>query len=150
MLKFPSLPHYLLHNAERYADGVAMRHKDLGIWREWTWTSMLDEVQAFSLGLCEQGFKAGDKVAIIGANRPRLYWTFSAVQAIGGIPVPIYSDGVAEEMVFVLEHAGVRFAVCQDQEQIDKVMSIKSDLNALELLIYDEPRGLSDYECPDA
>jgi len=107
---------------------------------------MLEEVQAFSLGLCEQGFKAGDKVAIIGANRPRLYWTFSAVQAIGGVPVPIYSDGVAEEMVFVLEHAGVRYAVCQDQEQVDKVMSIKADLNALELLIYDEPRGLSDYD----
>lgn len=141
----PSMPHYLLRNAEQYANRVAMRHKDLGIWREWTWKQVCDEVQQYALGLVELGLKPGDKVAIIGANRPRLYWSFSAVQSIGAIPVPMYADAVAEEMVYVLEHAGARFAVCQDQEQVDKVLSIQDQLPAVEKLLFDEPRGLRDY-----
>lgn len=123
-----------------------MRHKDLGIWRQWTWSQMCDEVQAYAIGLQELGLKPGDKVAIIGANRPRLYWSFSAIQSIGAIPVPMYSDSVADEMVFVLEHAGVRFAICQDQEQVDKVLSVQEQLPTLEKLLYDEPRGLRDYD----
>jgi len=146
MQTLPSLPHYLLRNAELHAKRVAMRHKDLGIWREWTWAAVCAEVQAFSIGLLELGLKPGDKVAIIGANRPKLYWSFSAIQSIGGIPVPIYSDAVADEMVYVLEHAGVRFAICQDQEQIDKVLSVQEQLPLLEKLMYDEPRGLRDYD----
>ncbi|MFK7993604.1 MAG: long-chain fatty acid--CoA ligase [Granulosicoccus sp.] len=145
MQSLPSMPHYLLRNAEQFADRVSMRHKDLGIWREWTWREVCDEVQAYAIGLQELGVKPGDKVAIIGANRPRLYWSFSAIQSIGAIPVPMYSDAVADEMVFVLEHAGVRFAVCQDQEQIDKVLSVQEQLPMLEKLLYDEPRGLRNY-----
>lgn len=146
MQTLPSLPHYLLRNAEQYDNRVAMRHKDLGIWREWTWANVCSEVQNYSIGLLELGIKPGDKVAIIGANRPKLYWSFSAIQALGAIPVPMYSDAVADEMVFVLEHAGVRFAICQDQEQIDKVLSVKDQLPKLDRLIYDEPRGLRDYD----
>ena len=84
-----------------------MRHKDLGIWQTWTWDQMLDEVRAFSVGLCELGLKRGDKVAIIGNNRPRLYWAMCAAQALGAVPVPIYADSVADEMAYVLEHAEV-------------------------------------------
>lgn len=146
MQTLPSLPHYLLRNAEQYAERVAMRHKDLGIWREWTWSDVCNQVQAYAIGLQELGLGPGDKVAIIGANRPKLYWTFSAVQSIGAIPVPMYADAVADEMVFVLEHAGVRFAVCQDQEQIDKVLSVQQQLPRLEKLLYDESRGLRDYD----
>ncbi|MFK7855155.1 MAG: long-chain fatty acid--CoA ligase [Granulosicoccus sp.] len=146
MQTLPSLPHYLLRNAEQYANRIAMRHKDLGIWREWTWAGVCTEVQNYALGLVELGLKPGDKVALIGANRPKLYWSFSAIQSIGAIPVPMYSDSVAEEMVFVLEHAGVRFAVCQDQEQIDKVISVKDQLPNLDQLIFDEDRGLRDYD----
>lgn len=146
MQTLPSLPHYLLRNAEQYANRVAMRHKDLGIWREWTWEEVCTEVQNYALGLVELGLKPGDKVALIGANRPKLYWSFSAIQSIGAIPVPMYADSVAEEMVFVLEHAGVRFAVCQDQEQIDKVISVKDQLPNLEQLIFDEERGLRGYD----
>ena len=142
MQTLPSLPHYLLRNAETRAEHVAMRHKDLGIWHEWTWRAMLGEIEAFSLGLLELGLEPGERVAIVGANRPRLYWTFAAVQAALGVPVPVYADAVAEEMLYVLEHAGVRFAVCQDQEQIDKVESVRDRLPALETLVFDEPRGL--------
>ncbi|ASJ74960.1 AMP-dependent synthetase/ligase [Granulosicoccus antarcticus] len=146
MHALPSLPHYLLRNAEHYANRVAMRHKDLGIWREWTWADVCTEVQIYALGLRDLDLQPGDKVAIIGANRPRLYWSFAAIQSIGAIPVPMYADAVAEEMVFVLEHAGVRFAVCQDQEQVDKVLSVQDQLPLLEQIFYDEPRGMRDYD----
>lgn len=142
----PSFPHYLLRNADQHRDRIAMRHKDLGIWREWTWSDLLVEVRRFSLGLIQLGLKPGDKVAIIGNNRPRLYWSFAAVQAAGGVPVPVYSDSVAEEMGYVLDHAEIRFAVCQDQEQIDKVLSLQESLTGLQCLIYDEERGMRQYD----
>ena len=103
---------------------IAMRHKDLGIWQSWTWAQVLDEVRAFSVGLEELGLKRGDKFAIIGANRPRLYWAMCAGQALGAVPVPIYADSVADEMAYVLEHAEVTVAVVENQEQVDKVLSI--------------------------
>src|SRR6476620_9413125 len=123
-----------------------MRHKDLGIWQSWTWAQMLDEVRAFSVGLEELGLKRGEKFAVIGANRPRLYWAMAAGQALGGVPVPIYSDSVADEMAYVLEHAEVTIAVVQDQEQVDKVLSIAERVPTLRHLVYDEPRGLRDYD----
>ncbi|MFC3725044.1 AMP-binding protein [Neoaquamicrobium sediminum] len=122
-----------------------MRHKDHGIWQSWTWAQQLDEVRAFAVGLEAIGFARGDRVAVVGANRPRLYWTFVAVQSLGGVPVPVYADAVAEEMAYVLDHAGVRFAVVQDQEQVDKIQSFKDKIPALSEVIYDEPRGLLDY-----
>lgn len=146
MAALPSLLHYLLRNAESHAAHVAMRHKDLGIWREWTWAEVSTQVQQYALGLSELGLKAGDKVAIIGANRPRLYWSFAAVQSLGGVPVPMYADSVADEMVYVLEHAGISLAVCQDQEQVDKVVSVQDQLPLLSRILYDEPRGLRDYD----
>jgi long-chain acyl-CoA synthetase len=140
-----TFPKYLLLNAERFRDRPAMRHKDYGIWQSWTWAQQLDEVRAFAVGLEAIGFARGDRVAVVGANRPRLYWTFVAVQSLGGVPVPVYADAVAEEMAYVLDHAGVRFAVVQDQEQVDKIQSFKDKIPALSEVIYDEPRGLLDY-----
>ena len=144
-----NFPQYLLLNAKRFANRPAFRHKDHGIWKTWTWSQTLDEIRAYSLGLKKLGIKKGAKVAIVGQNRPRLYWTFCAVQAMGAIPVPVYADSVAEEMVYVLEHAEVSIAVCQDQEQVDKVLSIKKDLKKLKHIIYDEHRGLRDYDLKD-
>ena len=141
-----TFPQYLKLNAERFADRPAYRHKDYGIWQTWTWAEAYEEIRAYSMGLKKLGLKPGEKVAIVGQNRPRLYWTFCAVQAVGAIPVPVYADSVAEEMVFVLEHAEVTFAVCQDQEQVDKILSVKDDLKKLMHLVYDEPRGLRDYD----
>jgi long-chain acyl-CoA synthetase len=140
-----TFPKYLIANAKRFADRPAMRHKDYGIWQSWTWAEQLEEIRAFALGLQALGLGRGDKIAIIGANRPRLYWSFAAAQSIGAIPVPVYADAVAEEMAYVLDHAGVSFAVVQDQEQVDKVYSFVDKMPALKTLIYDEPRGLRDY-----
>ncbi len=141
-----TFPKLLIHNAETLRGRPAIRHKDLGIWQTWTWDRMLDEVRAFSIGLSELGLKRGDKVAIIGANRPRLYWAMCAAQALGAVPVPIYADSVADEMAYVLEHAEVTIAVVEDQEQVDKIISVADRLSRLSHIVYDEPRGLRDYD----
>lgn len=144
-----SFPKYLIHNATRFADRPAMRHKDFGIWQSWNWAELFDEIRAYSMGLSALGLKRGEKVAIVGANRPRLYWTFCAVQALGCVPVPVYADSVADEMVYVLNHAEVAFIICQDQEQVDKILSMGDELSILRKIIYDEPRGLRDYDHAD-
>ena len=141
-----TLPKFLIHNAKVIGARPAMRHKDLGIWHTWTWAQMLEEVRAFSIGLAELGLKRGDKFTIIGSNRPRLYWAMCAGQALGAVPVPVYSDAVAEEMAFVLAHAEVTLAVVEDQEQVDKVIAVSERLPRLGRLIYDEQRGLKDYD----
>src|SRR5262245_60473527 len=123
-----------------------MRHKDFGIWQTWTWAHLRDEVRALAIGLRKLGFERGNAVAIIGDNRPCLYATFAAVQSLGGIAVPIYQDAVADEMAYVLDHAEVKFAVVQDQEQVDKLISIADRLPALHKVIYEEERGLAAYD----
>ena len=141
-----TVPKLLLRNAARFADRPAMRFKDLGIWQSWTWGQTALEVRALAIGLRKLGFERGDSVAIVGANRPRLYWTFAAVQSVGGIPVPMYQDSVADEMAYVLEHAEVKFAVVQNQEQVDKIASIAARVPTLKQMIYDDTRGLKDYD----
>jgi long-chain acyl-CoA synthetase len=141
-----TLPKLLLRNAATHGARAAMRHKDFGIWQTWTWSQLCDEVRAFAIGLRKLGLQRGDTVAIIGDNRPRLYASFAAVQSLGGIPVPVYQDSVADEMAYVLEHAEVKVAIVQDQEQVDKVISVSDRLTRLERIIYDEERGLAGYD----
>src|SRR5262245_13225838 len=141
-----TFPKLLIRNAETLRGRPAMRHKDLGIWQTWTWDAVLEEMRAFSVGIAELGLARGDKVAIVGTNRPRLYWAMCAAQALGAVPVPIYADSVADEMAYVLEHAEVTIAVAEDQEQVDKILSISDRLTRLTHILYDEPRGLRDYD----
>ncbi|MFL6936227.1 MAG: AMP-binding protein [Xanthobacteraceae bacterium] len=136
----------LIRNAVIFAERPAIRHKDLGIWQTWTWAQVRDEVIAFSVGLSALGLKRGDHFAVIGRNKPRLYWAMCAGQALGAVPVPLYADSVAEEMAYVLEHAEVTLAIVEDQEQVDKIWSIKERLSRLAHIVYDEPRGLRDYD----
>lgn len=123
-----------------------MRHKNYGIWQTWSWNQVLEIVRAYAAGLHRLGLTRGETIAIAGANRPRLYWTMMAAQMLGAIPVPVYADAVADELAFVLSHAGTRFAAVQDQEQVDKIISIKERLPALERVLYEEKRGLRDYD----
>jgi long-chain acyl-CoA synthetase len=141
-----TFPKLLMHNAAARGSRPAIRLKDLGIWQTWTWLQVLEEIRPFSIGLAALGVGREDKVAIIGGNRPRLYWAITAVQALGGIPVPVYADAVADEMAYVLTHAGVKVAVVQDQEQVDKLLSISDRLPTLTHIVYDEPWGLRDYD----
>ncbi|MGE0565751.1 MAG: long-chain fatty acid--CoA ligase [Pseudolabrys sp.] len=141
-----TFPKLLVRNARQFGDRPAMRHKDLGIWQSWTWTEVLENVRAYAVGLHKLGLKRGDAIAIVGANRPRLYWSVMAAQALGAIPVPVYADAVADELAYVLAHAEVRFAALEDQEQVDKVQSVQERLPKLEQMFYDEKRGLRDYD----
>jgi long-chain acyl-CoA synthetase len=141
-----TFPKLLIRNAELYGTRPAMRHKDLGIWQTWTWAQVLEIVRAYAAGLHKLGVKRGETIAIVGANRPKLYWSVMAAQMLGAIPVPVYADAVADELAFVLAHAEVRFAAVEDQEQVDKIMSVMDRLPKLQELLYDESRGLRDYD----
>ncbi|MGE3536043.1 MAG: long-chain fatty acid--CoA ligase [Candidatus Tectimicrobiota bacterium] len=143
-----TFPKLLLEHVRRHPAKVAMREKDLGIWQSWTWQQMYDEVRALAAGLAARGLERGDRVAIVGDNRPQLYWAMVAVQCLGGVPVPLYQDAVAAEMQFVLEHAETRFAVVEDQEQVDKLLSVQGHCPRLQAIIYDDPRGLRHYQAP--
>ncbi len=143
-----TFPKLLLEHARLRPDRPANREKDYGIWQSWSWAEVAGEVEALACGLAASGFRRGDKLAIIGDNRPPLYWAIAATQALGGVPVPIYQDSIAEEMAFVLDHAEVRFAIAEDQEQVDKLVAIKERCPLLEIVIYSDPRGLRHYEQP--
>jgi long-chain acyl-CoA synthetase len=135
------------HATERGAR-PAFRLKDFGIWQTWTWAEVYAETRAIAQGLLGLGLDRGDAVAIVGANRPRLYWSMTAAQMIGAVPVPVYADAVADEIASVLSHSEASVIVVQDQEQVDKILSVRGRLPRLRHLLYDEPRGLTDYGEP--
>ncbi len=141
-----TVPKLLLRNASLFGERPAMREKNLGIWQTWTWAQAREEIQALSIGLYVLGLKRGETLAIVGDNRPRLYWAFAAAQALGAIPVPIYQDSVADEMAYVLSHAEVAFAIVENQEQVDKLQSIADRVPTLRYMTYCDPRGLKDYD----
>ncbi|WP_420731151.1 AMP-dependent synthetase/ligase [Hwanghaeella sp. 1Z406] len=142
---YDTFPKLLRYNAVRLGDQPSMREKSFGIWQSWTWSQVKEEIYRYAAGMKELGVQRGDKIAIIGDNRPRMYWTICMAQCLGAVPVPIYQDSVAEEILFPLEHAEVRFAVVEDQEQVDKLLIIKDRLPKLETIVYDEERGIRDY-----
>ncbi len=141
-----TFPKLLAENARRLAGRPASREKEYGIWQSWSWAEVHAETRAFALGLAVLGLRPGDRVAVIGSNRPRLYWAMVAAQMAGGIPVPVYQDSVAEEMAFILDHCEARFVVCEDQEQVDKVLSVQDRLPTIAQMIYEDPRGLRNYD----
>jgi long-chain acyl-CoA synthetase len=140
-----TFPKLLLHHARARGARPAIREKALGIWQSWTWGEVRDEVEWLACGLAQAGLKRGDHIAVIGANRPRLYWTLTAAQALGAIPVPFYEDAPAPEMVYVFQNAEIGFAVVEDQEQADKLFEIMPQCPKLRHVWYDDPRGLRNY-----
>ena len=143
-----TFPRLLAHHARTRPRATAIREKDLGIWQSWTWQQMQQEVTEVAAGLLQAGFKRGQHLAIIGENRPRLYFTMTAVQCLGGIPVPMYEDATAAEMAFVFDNAEIHFAVVEDQEQVDKVLEIREKVPHLQQIFYDDARGLRHYQQP--
>jgi long-chain acyl-CoA synthetase len=143
--RLDTFPRLLLHHARVRGDRPAMREKDLGIWQAWTWSEVAAEVRALACGLAAQGFGRGMSLAIVGENRPRLYWAVAAVQCLGGIPIPLYSDAAAQEMVFVFQNAEIAFAIAEDQEQVDKLLEVKAECPKLARIYYDDARGLRNY-----
>ncbi|MFZ0485916.1 MAG: AMP-binding protein [Arenicellales bacterium] len=141
-----TFPKLLQHNAERFADRPSIREKDFGIWQTWTWSEVLEEVRLLACGLAARGFKRGDTLAVVGDNRPRLYWGMAAAQSLGGVPVPAYQDAGAEEFQYVLEHSEVKFVLAEDQEQVDKVLEVQDRCPLLQEIIYDDRRGMRNYD----
>jgi long-chain acyl-CoA synthetase len=141
-----TFPRLLLHHAHVRGNHPAAREKDLGIWQTWTWRQVAAEVRSLACGLAAQGFKRGMHLAIIGDNRPRLYWSMTAAQALGGVPVPMYQDAPAADFVFVLNDSEIAFAVVEDQEQVDKMLEATPQVPTLTHIFYDDPRGLRNYE----
>ena len=126
----------------------AFREKYLGIWQTISWAQAADEIRKFACGLAELGFGRGMNLAIIGDNRPRLYMAMAAAQSLGGIAVPLYQDAPAADMAYVLENAGIDFAIVEDQEQVDKLLEARATVPGLSHIIYDDPRGLRNYAQP--
>ena len=143
-----TFPRLLLEHARARASRTSIREKDLGIWQSWTWAQVLEETRALALGLTSLGFARGESLAIIGDNRPQLYWAMAAAQCLGGVPVPLYQDAVAEEMIYILDDADIRVAVVEDQEQVDKLLEVKARLPKLEHIVYEDPRGMRHYTQP--
>ena len=144
-----TFPNILLENVRKFGYSKdAIREKDYGIWQSYSYTEYLEQVKFFALGLASLGFKRGDKTAIIGDNRPQLYWSMVATQCLGGIPVPLFQDAIEDEMHYVLDHSETRFAVAEDQEQTDKLLNLKDRCPHLEYIIYEDPRGMRQYKQP--
>ncbi|GAB4036111.1 MAG: AMP-binding protein [Rubrivivax sp.] len=143
-----TFPQQLLRHAADRPQAPALRIKEYGIWQTMTWGELATLVRALAGGLAEAGLRRGDHLVVIGENRPRLYASMLAAQALGAIPVPLYQDAVATEFVFPIQNAEVRYAIVEDQEQVDKLLEIRAECPDLARIWYDEPRGLRKYDAP--
>ncbi|WP_234264099.1 AMP-dependent synthetase/ligase [Hydrogenophaga sp. NFH-34] len=143
-----TFPQLLLEHARQRPEAPAMREKEYGIWQTTSWGEMAKLVESIACGLHQAGLQRGEHLIVVGANRPRLYAAMMAAQALGAIPVPLYQDAVAAECVFPINNAEVRFAVVEDQEQVDKMLEIQPQCPQLQHLYYDDPRGLRNYDQP--
>jgi long-chain acyl-CoA synthetase len=140
-----TFPRLLLKHAAERPGAAAMREKEYGIWQAHSWAGMAQLVERIACGLHEAGLQRNEHMVIIGANRPRLYATMLAAQALGAVPIPLYQDAVGAECVFPITNADVRFALVEDQEQVDKLLEIRGQCPQLDQIIYDDPRGLRNY-----
>ena len=144
-----TFPKLVRANAETLPRKTAIREKDLGIWQAYTWRDYWEQSRLIALGLASLGFARGDKTAVVGDNRPRLYWAVCATQALGGIPVPLYQDSIEKELAYIVDHAEARFAIVEDQEQVDKLLHLRAQCPRLEFIVYDNARGLRAYSEPN-
>jgi len=140
-----TLPHLLVANAAGHPGGVAMREKRRGVWASRTWADYATDVRHFAAGLAELGFRRGDKLAVIGDNRPALYDAMLATQSLGGLPLPLYQDSNVEELRFVVAHSEAKIIVAEDQEQVDKLLALGDGIGAVEHIICVDPRGMRAY-----
>ncbi len=141
-----TIPDLLDRNAKNFGYQIANREKEFGIWQGWTWNEVKAQVEEIALGYLSLGIKEGDHIAVLGRNRPKLYWSMVAAQRIGAVPVPIYQDAVGDEIGYVLGHCEAVLAVAGDQEQVDKILDQQDKCKSLQQIIYLDPRGLRSYD----
>ena len=149
LAQYDTFPKLLQRNAERFGDRkIAMREKEFGIWQAFTWKEYHEHVKYFSLGLMALGLARGDKVAIIGDNRPEWVWAEVAAQAAGAVPLGLYQDSSLKEVSYVVDHSDSTFVVAEDQEQVDKILEMKDQLPKVRYIVYADPRGMRGYKDP--
>ena len=144
-----TLPQILLDNIRKYSrEKIAIREKDLGIWQSYSWLEYYENTKQLALGLAALDFQRGDRLSVIGDNRPQLYWAQVAALSLGGIPVPLYQDAIEKELEYIIEHSEAKFIVAEDQEQVDKMLALKEKVPSMAMIIYDDPRGMRHYSQP--
>ncbi|MBV5298755.1 MAG: AMP-binding protein [Rhodoferax sp.] len=143
-----TFPRLLLNHAAQRPTDTAMREKEFGIWQAITWQELAAMVEHLACGLHQAGLRQHDHMVVIGANRPRLYATMLAAQALSAVPIALYQDAAAQECVFPLNNAEVCFAFAEDQEQVDKLMEIRAQCPQLASIYFDDPRGMRNYDEP--
>jgi long-chain acyl-CoA synthetase len=146
--KTDTLPKLLQRNAEESPKAPGIREKTRGVWQTFDWLAYRDRVRDLALGLASMGFKRGDKLSVVGDNRPHLYMAQLSAQVLGGMSVPVYQDSIASELVYVLNHAETSVIIAEDQEQVDKALSLKDKLPNLRWIVFDDTRGLWSYDDP--
>jgi len=135
----------LLHNAARFGAEVALREKEYGIWRVYSWADSRRQVEELALGLLAQGVGRGDVVGIIGRNRPHWLWAELAAQSVGAMSLGIYEDALGKEVQYLLGYAEAKVAFAEDEEQVDKLLEIAGELPELQWIVYNDARGLRKY-----
>jgi len=138
----------MVQNAARFPNQVAMREKDLGIWREYTWNDYLNETLAFAAGIETLDFKAGDALLTLGDPRPQIYFGMLGAGVLRGFPSPVFPDATPKEIIYTYQECSARFALAEDQEQVDKLLDLREQVGGLDTIIYKDPRGLSLYGEP--
>jgi long-chain acyl-CoA synthetase len=141
-----TFPKLLDHAVAVRGDRPAAREKEFGIWQTLTWSRWRDDVHAMAAGLHELGLRRGQALAIVGDNRPLLYGAICAAQCLGALPVPVYQDAVADEIGYVIDHAEAILAIAEDQEQVDKLIAVRAKAPRLGAIVYDDPRGMRNYD----
>jgi long-chain acyl-CoA synthetase len=141
-----TFPKLLLEKAKKYGRRkIALREKDLGIWQSFTWEEYLEKVKYFSLGMVSLGFQPGDKISIIGDNKPEWIIAELAAQSAGGFGTGIYQDSILKEVAYIINHSETKFVIAEDQEQVDKILDMQEELPNVKRIIYYDPKGMSKY-----
>ena len=144
-MQLPTFPRRLLAHGQVRPGRPAFRDKYLGIWQTWSWLQVNAEVRTMACGLASLGFERGMNLAIIGDNRPCLYWAMLAAQCLGGVPVPLYQDAPAADMAYVLNDAAIAYAIVEDQEQVDKLLELQALCPQMQHIAYHDARGMRHY-----
>jgi long-chain acyl-CoA synthetase len=141
-----TIPKLFLKQCKKFGkDKVAMREKEFGIWRPYTWQDYYENVKTLCLGMYSLGLRKGDKVAMIGDNRPEGLWSEMAALCAGGIGVWLFQDCMLEEVKYIIDHSDSKFFMGETQEEVDKALAIKGDCPKLERIIWDDPKGMRNY-----
>ncbi|MFZ4438763.1 MAG: AMP-binding protein [Syntrophales bacterium] len=142
-----TFPKLLIEKANHYGSKkIALREKDLGIWQSFTWQEYLEKVKYFSLGMISLGFEPGDKISVIGDNKPEWIIAELAAQAAGGLGTGIYQDSILKEVAYIINHSETKFVIAEDQEQVDKILDMQEELPNVKKVIYYDPKGMSKYD----